>query len=403
MDSRNNDDIRRVRRSNTGRPVDPNAPVTRRPASTTGTGGTRPIRTNSENSEARTRRPASDNINRTTTNRPRTNVTSNNSERPVRRRSETGERPVSQTRNVSTRSTGHTGQRTSNVNNSSAPNRNRTTYESKDRAVNARTDKKDDRTIGQTKPSRSSYIAKKKKSSTNFLDKFKDLNKKQKDDQPLTKDAWIAKKKRDNKIKNYVIIAGLALIVLLMLVLVVKVISNAVGGNDGIIKKAGKIEINKQLIAVDNNTRSGQKLEKVKKIIVHNTGESGASSKKMWEYYESLGKAGDVSESMHFLIDTDGAITQCIPCNEIAFHALGSNHEALGVQYCYSSDNGVMSDKTKEALVELLATLCKEYKLSSADILLHSEVTGIACPKYYVDNNEEWQQIISEVGAKLKK
>ena len=68
----------------------------------------------------------------------------------------------------------------------------------------------------------------------------------------------------------------------------------------------------------------------------------------------------------------------------------------------YSSDNGVMSDKTKDSMVELLAALCKEYKLTTADIVLHADVTGIACPKYYVDNNEEWQNVLKEVSAKLK-
>lgn len=251
----------------------------------------------------------------------------------------------------------------------------------------------------------SSKTQRKNNSGVGYLDKYNNKSvraQRKESDEPISREEWIARKKRNNMIKQYSIIAGLALIVILVLILLVKLLSNVFGGNDGIIKKAGKLEVTKKLISVDNNTRPGQKLEKVKKIIVHNTGESGATATKMWDYYESLGRAGDVSESMHFVIDTDGSIIQCIPTNEIAFHALSENHEALGIQYCYSSDNGVMSDKTKDSMVELLAALCKEYKLTTADIVLHADVTGIACPKYYVDNNEEWQNVLKEVSAKLK-
>lgn len=218
----------------------------------------------------------------------------------------------------------------------------------------------------------------------------------------MSKREWKRRRRRKRMIKHYSMLAGFALMVLLVLILLIKLITHLITGNDGIIKKAGKIEVEKKLLTVDSNTRSGQELETVKGIVIHNTGEVGVSAEDMWSYYEALATSDDTSESMHFIVDTDGSILQCIPCNEIAFHALSRNNSDIGIQYCYTSESGVMSDKTYNAMVELVAELCDEYKLTTADISLHYDITGRLCPAYYVENSDEWQSFLDDVSKKIR-
>lgn len=218
----------------------------------------------------------------------------------------------------------------------------------------------------------------------------------------MSKQEWKRRRRRKRMIIRYSILSGFAVIAILILILIVKLISSLVSGNGGIIKKAGDIKIEEKLLTIDNNTRSGQELEKVKSIVIHNTGEPGQTAEGMWNYYEELSKSGDVSESVHFLVDDDGSIIQCIPCDEIAFHVLSKNKEAIGIQYCHVSEDGSMSDSAYQSMVALVAELCKEYGLDTSAVQLHYDITGRLCPQYYVDNSEAWQNFLSDVNKELK-
>ena len=217
----------------------------------------------------------------------------------------------------------------------------------------------------------------------------------------ISKEEWKRRRKRKRMIKRYSILAAFALIVLLILILIIKFFSFLFSGNDGIIKKAGSHKIKEQLFTVSDYNRSSQKLEKVTGIIVHDTGEAGASAKTMWDYYEGLSKSKSSAESVHFLVDTDGTVLQCIPCDEIAFHAKGRNSDTIGVQYCFTNSEGKMSDETYSAMVDLVARLCKEYELKISDVQLHYDITGRLCPEYYAKNSESWQNFLKDVSKKM--
>ncbi|MBQ8281610.1 MAG: N-acetylmuramoyl-L-alanine amidase [Lachnospiraceae bacterium] len=218
----------------------------------------------------------------------------------------------------------------------------------------------------------------------------------------ISKKEWKRRRRRKRMIIRYSILSGFAIIAILILVLIVKLISGLVSGNDGIIKKAGDVKIEEKLLTVDNNTRSGQELKEVKGIIIHNTAEPGQTADGMWTYYDKLADSGNVSESMHFIVDEDGSIIQSIPCNEIAFHAMSKNSEAIGIQYCHASQDGSMSKDAYDSLVALVVELCEEYDLDASDVKLHYDVTSRPCPEYYVNNPELWQDFLSDVKKELE-
>ncbi len=203
-------------------------------------------------------------------------------------------------------------------------------------------------------------------------------------------------------IRRYTVLAGLAVIVILILILIIKLFSFIFSGKEGVIKKAGSYKVNEKLLSVSENNRPGQKIEAVKGIVIHVSDKAGKNADSVWKKYSYFGETGETKESMHFLVDIDGTITQCIPTNEIAFHAGEYNKDHLGILYCYTSNEGKMTESGYKSMVALCAKLCKDNKLSASDVHMHYEMTGRNCPAYYVNNTESWQTFIKDVDAAMK-
>ena len=55
------------------------------------------------------------------------------------------------------------------------------------------------------------------------------------------------------------------------------------------------------------------------------------------------------------------------------------------------------------SLVKLTAWLCKQLDLSPKDVIRHYDVTGKACPKYFVDHEDAWKQFRKDVKKAMRK
>ena len=55
----------------------------------------------------------------------------------------------------------------------------------------------------------------------------------------------------------------------------------------------------------------------------------------------------------------------------------------------------------KKDLVELCADICRRYNLTVNNIIRHYDVTGKDCPRYYVQNPNEWIKFKNDVANKL--
>ena len=53
-------------------------------------------------------------------------------------------------------------------------------------------------------------------------------------------------------------------------------------------------------------------------------------------------------------------------------------------------------------MVRLCAWLCLKFDLDEEDVIRHYDVTGKNCPKYFVENEDAWNQFKTEVGEELK-
>ncbi|MDD3206666.1 MAG: peptidoglycan recognition family protein [Lachnospiraceae bacterium] len=155
-------------------------------------------------------------------------------------------------------------------------------------------------------------------------------------------------------------------------------------------KKVAKPDMVEDLLDINEYSRPGEALGKVKNIFVHYTANPGTTAKQNRDYFEGLAESGETSASAHFVIGYDGEIIQCIPLEEIGYAVAEHNNDSISIECCYVEEDGRFTDATYESLLHLTTWLMGQYKLSADDILRHHDASGKLCPKYFVEHPEAW-------------
>lgn len=156
-------------------------------------------------------------------------------------------------------------------------------------------------------------------------------------------------------------------------------------------------EVNVQLLPINEYSRPGTELKKVKGIVVHYTGNPGTTAMQNRSYFEGLAASKITKASSHYIIGLSGEIIQCVPLNEIAYASNQRNVDTISIECCIDNEEGKFNDKTYDALVELTAWLVGEYHLTISDIMRHHDVSGKICPKYFVEHESAWEDFKIDV------
>ena len=78
------------------------------------------------------------------------------------------------------------------------------------------------------------------------------------------------------------------------------------------------------------------------------------------------------------------------------------NYDSISIECCYKSADGSFTKETYDSLIHLLSYLVKKYGLSTDDILRHYDCGGKKCPLYYVEHEDDWEQLKRDVEKLLK-
>lgn len=156
------------------------------------------------------------------------------------------------------------------------------------------------------------------------------------------------------------------------------------------------------LLEENRYSRPGTELKSVKNVFVHYTANQGTTAAQNRSYFANLAETGERSASAHFIIGYEGEIIQCIPLNEEAFAVKGRNKDSVSIECCYLAEDGAFTPATYSSLIDLLAWLCGEYGLSAQDILRHYDEGGKKCPIYYVEHEDEWEQLLEDVAVAIE-
>jgi N-acetylmuramoyl-L-alanine amidase len=157
-------------------------------------------------------------------------------------------------------------------------------------------------------------------------------------------------------------------------------------------------EVVEELLTVNPYSRPQRPLKAVKGVVIHYTGNAGASAEANRRYFESLKDQNKLWASAHYIVGINGEIIHCVPDNEMAYHAGAKkyraealkrlstypNDSALGIELCIDR-NGQFTEATLQSGRELAGRLLAEHGLTRDDLWRHFDITGKVCPKPFLD------------------
>lgn len=167
------------------------------------------------------------------------------------------------------------------------------------------------------------------------------------------------------------------------------------------VQKAKETEIpewvDKQIIHKHSTARTGILLDDIKNIVIHYVGNSNTSAKNNRDYFNKP----STGVSSHFIVGLGGEVIQCVPIYERSAASNQRNKDTISIETCHPDESGKFNDNTYNSLVKLTAYLCYQFDLKQDDVIRHYDVTGKNCPKYYVENEYEWENFKKDVGKAI--
>lgn len=152
------------------------------------------------------------------------------------------------------------------------------------------------------------------------------------------------------------------------------------------------------LIAKNQYSRSGEKLDGVNGLVIHYVANPGTSAAANRSYFAGLAQSGATYASSNFIIGLEGEVIQCIPADEIAYASNSRNNDTLSIECCHPEADGKFTDATYDSLVRLCSDLCAEFGLDpDTDIIRHYDITGKLCPLYFVEHEDAWETFLLDV------
>ena len=156
--------------------------------------------------------------------------------------------------------------------------------------------------------------------------------------------------------------------------------------------------VSEDFLTPNEYSRPQTPLVRVNAIVVHYVGNPNTTAQSNRNYFEQLATTQDAYASSHFVVGLEGEVIQCIPLNEIAYCSNDRNSDTVSIECCHPDASGEFNTMTYDSLVRLTAWLCQTYQLDPlTDVIRHYDVTGKACPLYYVENPDAWESFLRDV------
>lgn len=151
--------------------------------------------------------------------------------------------------------------------------------------------------------------------------------------------------------------------------------------------------VDEQLIHKHTTARTGVLLEDINNIVIHYVGNPNTTAENNRNYFDNP----TTTVSSHFVVGLRGEIIQCVPIYERSAASNHRNKDTISIETCHPDESGKFNQDTYNSLVKLTAFLCYEFDLKADDVIRHYDITGKICPKYYVENEDEWNNFKKDV------
>ena len=157
--------------------------------------------------------------------------------------------------------------------------------------------------------------------------------------------------------------------------------------------------IEEDIIRVNGTARRGVSLEGLTGIVIHYIGNPGTTAAQNRNYFNNP----DTTVSAHFVVGLEGEIIQCVPLHEKSSASNHRNADTISIEVCHPDESGVFTDASYVSLVRLTAWLCRECGFGTDAVIRHHDITGKACPLWFVEDPAAWAAFLEDVDAELTK
>lgn len=196
---------------------------------------------------------------------------------------------------------------------------------------------------------------------------------------------------------------GLAALLLLTIVLILRSCISKKQGELRADVDASRPEIDVQLLDINEYSRPGIESDGITGIVIHYTANPGSTAQENRDYFEGLKDSHETSASSNFVVGLEGEIIQCVPTWEVAYASNERNKDTISIECCHPDETGKFTEETYQSMVQLTAWFCRKYSLTADTVIRHYDVTGKNCPKYFVENEEAWANFKEDVANALAK
>lgn len=159
----------------------------------------------------------------------------------------------------------------------------------------------------------------------------------------------------------------------------------------------------KKAIANRNNYGGKRRLNQIKYLVIHYTGNDGDRDESNGRYFQNH----IVGASAHFFVDGD-SITQSVPDDHVAWSVGGNkypgtkggkwygkctNNNSISIELCDEQKNGRydFSEATLKNAADLTRMLMQKYNISVENVIRHYDVVGKICPAPFVNDEAAWK------------
>mgnify|MGYP000628946448 FL=1 len=196
---------------------------------------------------------------------------------------------------------------------------------------------------------------------------------------------------------------GLAALLLLTIVLILRSCISKKQGEMRADVDASRPEIDVQLLDINEYSRPGIESDGITGIVIHYTANPGSTAQENRDYFEGLKDSHETSASSNFVVGLEGEIIQCVPTWEVAYASNERNKDTISIECCHPDETGKFTEETYQSMVQLTAWFCRKYSLTADTVIRHYDVTRKNCPKYFVENEEAWANFKEDVANALAK
>lgn len=155
-----------------------------------------------------------------------------------------------------------------------------------------------------------------------------------------------------------------------------------------------EMKIQQMLLTPSKYTRPQTKI-KPTALAWHYVGNPNTTATANRNYFESLKDSHKTKASSHYIVGLEGEIIQCIPDDEMSFCTNDANNYTISIECCHPDNTGRFTEETYRSMVWLGKYLMQKHGIKNN--IRHYDVTGKTCPKWFVDNPNEWEKFKEEL------